>query len=382
MICLLKIWKRIAIVCLRITKTVKKMAMWYTEYRYTVIQKLIYGSCWIIWFCGFTYDYHDDIYLFVYFIDVYLINSFIYNVCVYSFKIKNITWFQYVRGLCFVSFWHYIDYAVCLPIFRWVVYVLDKKVFYESMGWVYKLEEYLDGNGWIPRHSWSTNTKKKNIRKWDMTKEQLRLKRIAAVKKWEDDHNFFGLGTLFNMRANSRDMFPREYKDSYNEDVRDHLQFLYQEKLFAQGLDIYEAKRQAEEAFKNDKTDYWEDEVDAVRIFPKHVYKPDTSLYEWEMKMRREEEQKKYDHTSEELLDNLISVLSSKQKEQFEKGEWVDVTNVDIQPKPEKKKKTRPLLRTKKKKKKKHNKKKKKKKGRKSSQWKRDKVSVHLRTHS
>jgi len=58
------------------------------------------------------------------------------------------------------------------------------------------------------------------------------------------------------MKAKSRDMFPREYKDSYNEDVRDHFQFLYQEKLFAQGLDIYEAKKQSEEAFKNDKTDY------------------------------------------------------------------------------------------------------------------------------
>ena len=181
-----------------------------------------------------------------------------------------------------------------------------------------------------------------------MTKEQLRLRRIAAIKKWENDHNFFGLGTLFDMKAKSRDMFPREYKDSYNEDVRDHLQFLYQEKLFAQGLDIYEAKKKAEEAFKNDKTDYWEDEVDAMRLLPKHVHKPaDVAFYNRKWQIQREEEQKKYDHTSEEFLDNLIEALSSKQKDQFEKGEWVDVTHVDIKPKAEKKKKTRPLLKPK-----------------------------------
>jgi len=115
----------------------------------------------VIWFGGFTYDFHDNIQLFVPFVEAYLTNSFIYNIGVYSFKIKNITKFQAFRGFLFVCFWHYVDYQVCLPILKWIVYVLDKKVDYESMGWVYKLEAYLDAKGWIPRHPWSTYTKKK-----------------------------------------------------------------------------------------------------------------------------------------------------------------------------------------------------------------------------
>ena len=341
----LRIWVYITKFCMRITATLRAMAFWYTEYKYTLVQKTIYSSCWVIWFCGFTYDYHNNIFLFEPFVEAYLANSFIYNVSVYSFKIKNITLFQYVRGLCFVCIWHYIDYAVCLPILRWVVYVLDKKVDYESMGWVYKLEAYLDDRGWMPRHPWSTYRKKQNVRQWDFFMDQHRMENIQNLQKIDTtfDYSTFGLTKLFDYNSRKRDAAPQMTKDGFNRDMRDHNQFLYQEKLFAEGMDIFEAKQKAKEAFQNDKTDYWAEDVDKTRLYPKEVYEPSTmplkyrrfnaldeSLFIRNHHEEHMENEKKYDHTSDEFLDNLILELSSKQKEQFENNEWIDITNIDV----------------------------------------------------
>ena len=349
-ILILRICGYITKFCMRVTATLKAMAFWYTEYRYTLVQKTIYSLCWIIWFCGFTYDYHNNIFLFEPFVEAYLANSFVYNVSVYSFKIKNITLFQYIRGLCFVCIWHYIDYAVCLPILRWVVYVLDKKVDYESMGWVYKLEAYLDAKGWMPRHPWSTYRKKQNIRQWDFFMDQQRMENIAAHQKKDTilDYTTLGLTKLFDYHAKKRDAAPQITKDGFNRDMRDHNQFLYQEKLFAEGMDILEAKQKAKEAFQNDKTDYWQEDVDKSRLYPKsesgtfqRVNIPEESLWIKHIREEHEASQKKYDHTSDEFLDNLILELNSKQKEQFEKGEWIDITNIDV-PSPQSEQKKQP----------------------------------------
>jgi len=317
------------------------MFLWYNEYRYTIVQKIIYISCWVIWFGGFTYDFHDNIQLFVPFVEAYLINSFIYNIGVYSFKIKNITKFQAFRGFLFVCFWHYVDYQVCLPILKWIVYVLDKKVDYESMGWVYKLEAYLDAKGWIPRHPWSTYTKKKNIRRWDFFLDQQRLDRVQRVRDWDKMHEnlFFGLGKWLDWKAKSRDAFPKEFRDNYNKDIREHRQFVYQEKLFAQGIDIIDAKQKAKEAFQNNKTDYWEEEVNATRIRPKNAYTPklltklDAPLEIQRLIERHEEDKWRFNPDNPDYFENIINEISSIQqtksvvetyckKRKKSKGKW------------------------------------------------------------
>jgi len=308
--------------CIKITKTIKNMFLWYNEYRYTIVQKIIYISCWVIWFGGFTYDFHDNIQLFVPFVEAYLTNSFIYNIGVYSFKIKNITKFQAFRGFLFVCFWHYVDYQVCLPILKWIVYVLDKKVDYESMGWVYKLEAYLDAKGWIPRHPWSTYTKKKNIRRWDFFLDQQRLDRVQRVRDWDKMHEnlFFGLGKWLDWKAKSRDAFPKEFRDNYNKDIREHHQFVYQEKLFSQGMDIIDAKQKAKKAFQNDKTDYWEEEVNATRIRPKNAYTPkpltkrDAPLEIQRLIERHEEDKWRFNPDNPDYLENIINEISAAQQ--------------------------------------------------------------------
>ena len=163
--------------------------------------------------------------------------------------------------------------------------------------------------------------------------DQHRMENIQNLQKIDTtfDYSTFGLTKLFDYNSRKRDAAPQMTKDGFNRDMRDHNQFLYQEKLFAEGMDIFEAKQKAKEAFQNDKTDYWAEDVDKTRLYPKEVYEPSTmplkyrrfnaldeSLFIRNHHEEHMENQKKYDPESDEFLDNLIFELNSKQKEQVQ----------------------------------------------------------------
>jgi len=131
---------------------------------------------------------------------------------------------------------------------------------------------------------------------------------------------FFGLGKWLDWKAKSRDAFPKEFRDNYNKDIREHHQFVYQEKLFAQGMDIIDAKQKAKEAFQNNKTDYWEEEVNATRIRPKNAYTPklltkrDAPLEIQRLIERHEEDKWRFNPDNPDYFENIINEISSIQQ--------------------------------------------------------------------
>jgi len=183
--------------------------------------------------------------------------------------------------------------------------------------------------------------KKKNIRRWDFFLDQQRLDRVQRVRDWDKMHEnlFFGLGKWLDWKAKSRDAFPKEFRDNYNKDIREHRQFVYQEKLFAQGIDIIDAKQKAKEAFQNNKTDYWEEEVNATRIRPKNAYTPklltklDAPLEIQRLIERHEEDKWRFNPDNPDYFENIINEISSIQqtksvvetyckKRKKSKGKW------------------------------------------------------------
>lgn len=94
-------------------------------------------------------------------------------------------------------------------------------------------------------------------------------------------------------------------------------------------MDIIEAKQKAKEKFMNDKTDYWEEELNATRIHPKHsqYFRPnmdikrETSLEIQRLINEEEERKRKLDPNDPEYLDNLLKELSALRQKQQELAE-------------------------------------------------------------
>lgn len=142
----------------------KKFSLWYTLERYIKVQKFIIKLMFFVGFVGFTWSFHDDRFYYTNFIGIYMINWVIWQTGTYCFRVKFMSKWDYLRAFCFIFFWWKFHFIISFPILHWIVDRLDKTVDYESMGWVYKFEEYLESKGWMPEHQ-HTNKRKNELNK-------------------------------------------------------------------------------------------------------------------------------------------------------------------------------------------------------------------------
>ena len=171
------LWAWIKYIILLLWNLFRLFSLNYTIERYIRTQKFIIKIMFFVWFVGFTWSYHNDRFLYTYFMDVYMINWLIWQTGTYCFRIKFMSWWDYVRAFSCMYFWWTFHSIISFPVLHWLVDRLDKTVDYESMGWVYKFEEYLESKGWMPKHQ-HTNKRKKELQ------ERTRIARERSIENY------------------------------------------------------------------------------------------------------------------------------------------------------------------------------------------------------
>ena len=171
----------------------KRFSLWYTLERYIRVQQFILKLMFFVWFVGFTWSYHNDRFLYTYFMEVYMYNWIIWQAGTYCFRVKFMSWWDYIRGFFFVAFWWKFHYIISFPVLHWIVDRLDKTVDYESMGWVYKFEEYLESKGWMPEHQ-HTNKRKKQLDEMHEKARKRSIENYLARRFYQEEQKW----TLLN----------------------------------------------------------------------------------------------------------------------------------------------------------------------------------------
>lgn len=202
----------------------KKFSLSYKWITFYLIQQFLLWSCLFIWFFGYTYDYHNDRFLYQYFLTLVVVNYNIYMLGVYLFKIKVMKPFDYLRGLGTMFFLNWIFFYLSLPIWYFIFDHMDKGMTYKSIKWLQKYEAKLDS---IPMFEADLKSRisikekkeiaKAKIERIIIRKRQLREER--RLKKIAEKKTFFG--ALKHLLLDS--LWVVANKIAYKKTVRDAL---------------------------------------------------------------------------------------------------------------------------------------------------------------
>ena len=143
---------RIHLIFIKINKILKRFFFWYDGKKFYKVQVTIllvfYAYCWL----GLAYGWNDDRYFFLKAYDFMFINYFIYKIGVYFYKLPKMTWYQWVWVVIQNIILLVVFYKIVFSSLKWLAYILDTPVEWETMPWVLKLEKWLDSKGWFKHH--------------------------------------------------------------------------------------------------------------------------------------------------------------------------------------------------------------------------------------